>query len=199
MEKKSLGAKVLFYPTPVMVVGTYDREGRPNVMTAAWGGVCCSSPPSVAVSLRKATYSYAGLYERKAFTISLPSEANMKEADYFGMVSGKDEDKFKATGLTPVRSQAVDAPYVGEFPFVIECRLTHTVEIGLHTQFIGEVVDVKADPSVFSENGTAPDIEKLRPLIFVPESRLYYGVGALLGKAFSEGAPLVWRSRAEIQ
>ncbi len=189
MEKKlkSLGAKILFYPTPVMVVGTYDKEGRPNVMTAAWGGVCCSAPPSIAVSLRKATYSYGNLVERKAFTISIPSEAHMKEADYFGMVSGKNEDKFKATGLTPVRSQVVDAPYVGEFPFIVECRLIHTVEIGLHTQFIGEVADIKVDPSVLSENGTTPDIEKLRPLIFTPESRLYYGVGNLLGKAFSVG------------
>ncbi|MDA8170210.1 MAG: flavin reductase family protein [Nitrospiraceae bacterium] len=189
MEKKlkSLGAKILFYPAPVMVVGTYDKEGRPNVMTAAWGGVCCSAPPSIAVSLRKATYSYGNLVERKAFTISIPSEAHMKEADYFGMVSGKNEDKFKATGLTPVRSQVVDAPYVGEFPFIVECRLIHTVEIGLHTQFIGEVADIKVDPSVLSENGTTPDIEKLRPLIFTPESRLYYGVGNLLGKAFSVG------------
>ena len=187
MEKKSLGAKVLFYPAPVMVVGTYDDEGRPNVMTAAWGGVCCSAPPSIAVSLRKATYSYGNLVGRKAFTISIPSESNMKEADYFGMVSGKNEDKFKATGLTPVKSLVVDAPYVGEFPFVLECKLIHTVEIGLHTQFIGEIVDVKADPSVLSENGTTPDIEKLKPLIFTPESRYYYGVGGQLGKAFSVG------------
>nr|MDA8088560.1 flavin reductase family protein [Nitrospiraceae bacterium] len=181
------GAKGLFYPAPGMVVGTYDKGGRPDVMTAAWGGVCCSQPPSIAVSLRKATYTYGTLVERKAFTISIPSEANIKEADYFGMVSGRNEDKFKATGLTPVRSQVVDAPYVGEFPFIIELRLLHTVEIGLHTQFIGEVADVKVDPSVLFENGATPDMEKLRPLIFTPESRLYYGVGALLGKAFSVG------------
>ncbi|MDA8089345.1 MAG: flavin reductase family protein [Nitrospiraceae bacterium] len=187
MELKSLGAKVLFYPTPVMIVGTYDREGRPNVMTAAWGGVCCSAPPSMAVSLRKVTYSYGNLIERKAFTISIPGEQHMKEADYFGMVSGKNVDKFKETGLTPVRSQVVDAPYVGEFPLILELRLLQTVEIGLHTQFIGEIMDIKADVSVLSENGTTPDIEKIRPLIFTPESRFYYGVGRQLGKAFSIG------------
>lgn len=187
MEKKSLGAKVLFYPAPVMVVGTYDREGRPNVMTAAWVGVCCSQPPAVAVSMRKATYSYGNLVDRKAFTISIPSEANMKDADYFGMVSGRNEDKFRTAGLTPVKSQVVDAPYVGEFPLIIECRLIHTVEIGLHTQFIGEIADIKADPSVLSEDGATPDIEKLKPLIFTPESRFYYGVGRQLGKAFSVG------------
>src|SRR5659263_230402 len=123
--KKSFGAKTLVFPTPVWVVGTYDRVGKPNVMTAAWGGVCCSSPPCVAVSLRKATYTYGNIVERKAFTISVPSEGYAREVDYIGMVSGKNVDKFVAAKLTPVRSSLVDAPYIGEFPLVIECRLLH--------------------------------------------------------------------------
>ena len=84
--KKSLGAKTILYPTPVFIVGTYDKEGKPNVMTAAWGGIACSVPPCVAVSLRKPTYSYGSIVEQKAFTISLPSEDYVKEADYFGMM-----------------------------------------------------------------------------------------------------------------
>ena len=72
--KKSLGAKTLVYPTPVFVVGTYDANGKPNVMTASWGGICCSQPPCVAVSLRKATATYGNIVARKAFTISIPSE-----------------------------------------------------------------------------------------------------------------------------
>ncbi|MCR4308809.1 MAG: flavin reductase, partial [Deltaproteobacteria bacterium] len=82
--KRSFGAKTLVFPIPVWVVGTYDRMGKPNVMTAAWGGICCSSPPCVAVSLRKATYTYGNIVERKAFTISVPSEAYAREADYIG-------------------------------------------------------------------------------------------------------------------
>lgn len=184
--KKSIGAKTILYPVPVLVVGTYDSQGRPNVMTAAWGGICCSSPPCVAVSLRKATYSYGNLIERKAFTISIPSEKYIKEVDYFGMVSGRSGDKFKATGLTPVKAEMVEAPYVGEFPFALECRLLHTVEIGLHTQFVGEVLDIKADEEALGENGLL-DIERVRPFSFVPESREYYGTGPRLGKAFSMG------------
>ena len=88
--KKSLGAKTLAYPTPVWLVGTYDPEGRPNVMTAAWAGICCSKPPCLAVSLRKATYSYGNIVARQAFTISIPSEAHVKEADYVGIASGRD-------------------------------------------------------------------------------------------------------------
>ena len=100
--KRSLGAKTLIYPTPTWIVGSYDKQGRPNGMTAAWGGICCSDPPCVAVSLRKATYSYGSLMDRKAFTISVPSQSQVKLADYFGLVSGRDTDKFAATGLTAV-------------------------------------------------------------------------------------------------
>lgn len=184
--KKSLGAKTIVYPTPVFVVGTYDKAGKPNVMTAAWGGMCCSKPPCIAISLRKATYTYGNIVGQKAFTISIPSQSYVKEADYFGIASAKKEDKFSVAGLTPMKSDHVNAPYVGEFPFVLECRLLHTVEIGLHTQFIGEIVDVKADEAVIGEDGL-PDIQKVKPMIFAPDSRAYYGVGEYLAKAFSIG------------
>ena len=119
--KKSLGPQTLVFPTPTWIVGTYDKDDRPNAMTVAWGGICCSDPPCVAVSLRKATYTYGNLVARNAFTISVPSETYVKQADYFGVTSGRDTDKFSATGLTPVRSDLVDAPYIAEFPLVLEC------------------------------------------------------------------------------
>jgi flavin reductase (DIM6/NTAB) family NADH-FMN oxidoreductase RutF len=184
--KKSVGAKTVVYPTPVFIVGTYDETGKPNVMAAAWGGICCSRPPCVAVALRKATYTYGNIVERKAFTVNVPSEAYVVEADHFGIASGRDEDKFAATGLTPVRSELVDAPYVAEFPFALECKLLHTIEIGLHTQFVGEIVDIKADESALGENG-ALDIERVKPILYAPENRAYYGVGEYLGRAFSIG------------
>jgi flavin reductase (DIM6/NTAB) family NADH-FMN oxidoreductase RutF len=184
--KRSVGPKTVIFPTPVLVVGTYDANGRPNAMAAAWGGICCSRPPCVAVSLRKATYTYGNIVDRQAFTLSIPSETYVRQADYFGLVSGRSEDKFAATGLTPVQSDTVDAPYVGEFPFALECKLLHTIEIGLHTQFIGEVMDIVAEEDVLGESG-AIDIERVRPLIFAPENRAYYGVGARLGEAFSIG------------
>ncbi len=187
--KISLGAKTLVYPTPVFVVGTFDHAGRPNVMTASWGGICCSQPPCVAVSLRKATYSYGNILERKAFTISIPSEAHVKAVDYFGLVSGRDADKFAATKLTPVKSDRVDAPYVKEFPLVVECKLAHVVELGLHTQFVGEVVDVKANESVMGAGGLL-DVAKVKPLAFTPDTQAYYGIGPFLGQAFTVGRDL---------
>jgi flavin reductase (DIM6/NTAB) family NADH-FMN oxidoreductase RutF len=187
--KKSLGARTLAYPTPVWLVGTFDPEGKPNIMTAAWAGICCSKPPCVAVSLRKATYSYGNLIARQAFTISIPGEAHVREADYVGIASGRDLDKFARVKFTPVDSDLVDAPYVAECPLILECRLLHTLEIGLHTQFVGEIVDVKAEPEVLGDKGL-PDIEKVRPIIFGPEIRTYHGIGRLLGQAFAVGKDL---------
>jgi flavin reductase (DIM6/NTAB) family NADH-FMN oxidoreductase RutF len=183
---KSLGAKTLIYPAPVLVVGTYDKAGKPNVMTASWGGICCSQPPCVAVSLRKVTYSHASILAREAFTISIPSEKYVKEVDYFGLVSGRNADKFAATKLTPVKSKLVDAPYVKEFALVLECKLVHVAELGLHTQFVGEVIDAKADESIIGDDG-AIDVKRLKPLVFTPDTQDYYGIGSYKGKVFSAG------------
>ncbi len=109
--KRSIGAKTIVYPNPVFIIGTYNKEGNPNAMNAAWGGISCSAPPCVSISLREATYTHGNITAKGAFTVNIPSEDYVKEADYFGIVSGRNEDKFKKTGLTPVRSKLVDAPY----------------------------------------------------------------------------------------
>ena len=184
--KKSFGAKTLIFPTPVWCVGSYDTKGAPNVMTIAWGGICCSKPPCVTISLRKATYTYGNVMERQAYTLSVPSQHHVQEADYFGMVSGRNTDKFKKTGLTPVRSERVDAPYVGEFPMILECTVIHHYEIGLHTHFVGEILDVKIEDSMLTDEGM-PDIEKIRPIVFSPEVRKYHTSGKFIGKAFEIG------------
>jgi flavin reductase (DIM6/NTAB) family NADH-FMN oxidoreductase RutF len=185
-KKISLGANTFVPITPVWIVGTYDHEGKPNVMTAAWGGICCSKPPCVYVSLRKATYTYGNLMERKAFTISFPSQDYVKEADYFGIVSGRDIDKFTATNLTPMKSDLVDAPYVNEFPMILECKVIKVVEIGLHTEFIGEIIDVKAREEMLGED-KMPDIEKMKPIIWSMANMSYRNVGEAVGKSFSIG------------
>jgi len=184
--KKSIGARSLAFPTPVFVIGTYDTAGKPNAMTAAWAGICCSKPPCIGVSLRKATYTYGNIVNRKAFTVNISSERYVKECDYFGMATGKNEDKFAISGLTAVKSDRVDAPYLDEFPFALECRLLHSIEIGLHTQFIGEIMDIRADDNILGEKGI-PDIEKVKPILYAPEMRTYYGIGNYLGKAYSIG------------
>jgi flavin reductase (DIM6/NTAB) family NADH-FMN oxidoreductase RutF len=184
--KKSMGAKTMMLPTPVLIVGTYDASGKPNVMTVAWGGICCSEPPCIAISLRRATHTYGNIVEKKAFTVHITIEPYLTEADYFGIASGKKIDKFAVTGLTPVKAEFVDAPYIKEFPLVFECELLHTIEIGLHTQFIGVIVDVKIDEEMVTDDGF-PDIKKMKPVAFAPGIRDYYSFGKVIGKAFSIG------------
>ncbi|MGI6097201.1 MAG: flavin reductase family protein [Dethiobacteria bacterium] len=184
--KISLGAKAFAYPTPVFVIGSYDEKGKANAMVAAWGGICSSDPVCITVSVREARQTYKNICLKKAFTVSIPNEDNLKEADYFGIYSGKNTDKFAETGLTPIKSDLVDAPYIKEFPLIIECKLIKTVELGVHTQFIGEVVDIKCDREVTGDNGL-PEIEKVRPVTYDPVLKRYYGIGRYLGKAFSIG------------
>jgi flavin reductase (DIM6/NTAB) family NADH-FMN oxidoreductase RutF len=179
-EKASLGARTVVIPTPVWVIGSYDKAGKPNVMTSSWVGICCSKPASLMTCLREATYTHGNIMARKAFTVNIASESSAPLAAYVGRVSGRNVDKFKETGLTPVKSTLVDAPYIKEFPLIVECRLTKTVELGSHTMFIGEIRDVKADQSILSEAGV-PDIEKLKPFVFAPGSSKFYGIGQSLG------------------
>ncbi len=188
--KRSLGPLPLIYPLPALLVGSYDNAGKPNVMTAAWGGICCSEPLCLTVSVRPARWTYDAVFERKGFTVGIPSEDMMVAADYVGIVSGRRYDKFSTAGLTPVRSDLVDAPYVAECPVVLECALTHTLELGTHTMLVGRVLDVKADAACLGPDNL-PDPEKVRPLIFSAAGGSYHGIGKRLGKAHSVGKALI--------
>lgn len=184
--KRSLGANTITFPLPAYLVGSYDHDGRANIMMAAWGGICSSEPPCLAVSVRPGRWTYSAIMERRAFTVSIPPARLTAEADFAGMASGKDMDKFGRAGLTPVRSEVVDAPYVGECPVVIELTLYKTVELGSHVQFIGKIVDVKADADCVGENGKL-DIDLVDPIFFDTAARNYHAVGPVTGKAWASG------------
>ena len=185
--KTSLDPNTWAVPSPVWVVGTYDKENKPNVMTAAWGGICNSRPPSIYISLREATNSHSSIMERKAYTVSIPSEEHVKEADYIGIASGRDTDKFEDTGLTAVRSDLVEAPYVDEFPLILECKVVHVEKLGLHTMFVGEIVGIKADESALTDG--RPDLQKIRPILFGSGDRGYHSVGTKLADGFTQRTP----------
>ncbi|MDZ7775518.1 MAG: nitroreductase family protein [Bacteroidales bacterium] len=177
--KKSLGIRSEVYPKPAFVIGSYDKEGKPNIMTAAWAGICNSDPLSIAVSMRPATYSYWNVTESKAFTVNVPSSEMARYVDYAGRFSGKDVNKFKETGLTPVKGEFVNAPYVKEFPIVIECELTEYHDLGSHRQFIGKVIDVKVDEAILNADDRV-NVNLLNPLIY--GGGRYYETGRLIAK-----------------
>lgn len=185
--KQSLGAKTIAVPTPVWLVGTYDENNKPNIMTAAWGGICCSRPPCIQVSLRAATYSHGNIKARKAFTVNIPSDEHWREADYAGIASGRDTGKLSDLEWFFTASELVDAPIIDQCGLVIECRLKETVELGLHTMYVGEIMDVKADPEVITDGKL--DIRKVKPIIFSPGEGCYFSVGPKLSDAFKQRSP----------
>lgn len=184
--KKSLGAVHLAMPLPVWVIGSYGESGAPCLMTAAWCGICCSEPPCVAVAIRKSRLSHANVLARGAFTVNIPSQQYAAEVDYIGLVSGRKIDKFSVTGLTPIRSELVDAPYIEEFPLIMECLVLSNTDIGTHTLFIGKLADVKGELAVLDANGL-PELSKINPFICSPADKYYYEVGLKMGPAYALG------------
>lgn len=189
--KVSIQPRPILLPSPVLIVGTYNSDGKPNMMNAAWGGIVSSNPPHISVSLREATLSYHNIKQTEAFTVNIPSEKFIVEADFVGIVSGRDHDKFIETNLTPEKSKLVNAPIVKEFPYSLECKLVKHVQLGSHTMFVGEIVGIQADSEILTPNNL-PDIEKVRPMLWGSfGNNAYYNVGAKLGNAFSVGNELL--------
>ena len=198
--KKEQRFKYLSYPQAVFVVGTYDGERKPNVMTVALGGMCSHNPPYFAISVRSATYSHQNIVARQAFTVNIPSKKYLKHVDYVGLVSGRNTDKFAVCGLTAVAGELVDAPYIDEFPTVAECRLHQTIDLGSHTMFIGEIVSIKGEEPVLADlshlmpNLTdIPDMVKAEGIVyaFAGDGRYYCGLGEPLERAYSVGRQLI--------
>lgn len=183
---RSLGAKPFLVPAPVLLVGTYDKSGFPDLMTAAWGGICASQPPVIGVSVRKARWTHSAILDRKGFTVGLPSRALVAQADFAGMHSGRDTDKFASLKFTPVAAEHVDAPYAAECGVVIELSLLRHMDLGSHTQFLGEIMDVKIDEACLREDGR-PDPARIDPLLYMPLVSEYWGIGGFEARAYSAG------------
>lgn len=182
--KKSIGAKTTIYPNPALVIGSYNSHDEPNIMTASWTGITCSDPPCVSVSIRKSRQTYDNIMLHQAFTVNVPSEKNVKDVDYCGIYSGKDENKFEKLGLTPVQADDLNAPYIDEFPIVLICKLLNILDLGTHTQFTGVIVDVLADEEVLDEKNI-PLFHLIKPIVYDYSGKYYYGMGAKLLKGYS--------------
>ncbi len=182
----SLGPQPFLPLTPIFLVGTYDDAGRPNIMSVAWGGVCSTQPPCLAVSLRRNCWTCRAIQARKAFTVSVPDRSLAGQTDFAGLVSGRREDKFQALSLNPHVGEHVDAPYVAECPVVLELQLRHTVELGSHIQFIGEIMDVKLRNDCLTQENL-PDITAIDALLYAPLSREYRSTGDFVARAFAVG------------
>ena len=154
MAKQSWKPGNMLYPVPAVLVTCQDKQGNDNVLTVAWAGTVCSDPAMLSISVRKERYSYHMIKESGEFVVNLTTEALMRATDYCGVRSGRDEDKFKAMGLTKGSAREVKAPVIMESPVYIECRVKQVLELGSHDLFIAEVVNVQISEEYMDEKGS---------------------------------------------
>lgn len=168
----------MLYPLPVVMVSVADKAGNVNIVTVAWTGTVCSSPPMVSVSVRPERFSHHMIKETGEFVINLTTKELAFATDYCGVKSGRDIDKFKAMQLTPVPADVVAAPLIKESPVNIECRVTQTIGLGSHDLFLAEVVAVHADGKYIDEKNSF-DLMKADPIVY--SHGAYFTCGERLG------------------
>lgn len=179
MAKISFKPGNMLYPLPAVMVSVADREGRTNIITVAWAGTICTNPPMVSISVRPSRYSHHMILETGGFVINLTTRALVRATDYCGVRSGRDVDKWKEAGLTPMRSDVVDAPCIAECPVNIECRVVRTEQLGSHDMFIAEVAAVHVDDRYMDGKGRF-HLEDARPIVYSHGE--YYDLGEKLGR-----------------
>ncbi|HAM78459.1 MAG: flavin reductase family protein [Treponema sp.] len=182
---KDLGAKTLFFPMPVLIIGTYDKDGKPNAMNAAWGGIADENQIWVCLDKSHATTKNIAL--TKEATIAFATTETLKASDYVGITSAnKVPDKIAKAGLTASKSKNVNAPIFAQYPLTLECRLVKLLDEEKH---LFQIVNVVADEKILTADGKV-DLEKFRPLIFDCSGHGYYEFGKRAGNAFSDGKDL---------
>lgn len=184
--RKNLKAKAYIYPLPVLIVGTYDENGTPDAMNAAWGTVCDTAQVCICLSATHKTVK--NLLKTKAFTVSIADSKNVVPADYVGVVSANNvPEKLAKTGWHVTKSEFVNAPVIEELPLVLECKL---VSYDMQTEMcVGEVVNVSADENILDEKGKI-DLTKFKPICYDCDTHGYYTLGEKVGQAFSDGLKL---------
>lgn len=182
--RKNFGVKSWVYPQPVLIIGTYDAEGKADAMNAAWGGQYEGNQIMLCLGKHKTTKN---IRLKGAFTVSFATASQVVASDYVGIVSANDvPDKMEKAGFTTVKSEFVDAPLINELPMALECKLVKFNEDG---NVIGEIVNVSADESILDENGKI-DAAKLDAIIFDPVNAAYLRLGEKVGNAFKDGNQL---------
>jgi len=143
----------LLNPVPVVMVTCVGADKKPNIITLAWVGTVNTKPPMISISIRKERYSYQLIKDTGQFVVNLTTKKLARAADFCGVKSGRDVDKFKAAKLTQEKASIVNVPLIAESPVNIECVVKNTIELGTHVLFIAEIVAVNIDEKLLDENG----------------------------------------------
>ncbi|MCM1467901.1 MAG: flavin reductase family protein [Alistipes sp.] len=153
MGKQSWKPGNMLYPVPAVMVSCQRAGEKPNIITVAWAGTICSDPAMLSVSVRKERYSYPIIKETKEFVVNLVTKDLVYAADYCGVKSGRDVDKFAQTKLTPWKMEHINAPGIAESPVNLECVVEDVISLGSHDMFLAKIVGVMADEKYMDEAG----------------------------------------------
>lgn len=178
--KQSWKPGTMIYPLPAVLVSCGNAPERYNLITVAWTGTVCTNPAMCYISIRPERYSYDIIKEEMQFTINLTTEDMARATDWCGVKSGRDFDKWKETGLTPVAGQQVTCPYIEESPLSIECKVKEIIPLGSHHMFLAEVVNVLADERYLNPESGAFDLGSARLLNY--SHGFYYKQGDKIGR-----------------
>ena len=185
---KSFGQKPWVLPQPVLIIGTYNNDGTPNAMNAAWGGQWDSKEIMICMGSHATTENLDRCGE---FTVAFATKDTMVAADFVGIVSGKnDPEKMQKTGWTAIKSEHVNAPVFTEFPMTLECRILRKIdETKDGYNLIAEIVNILIDEAYLAEDGK-PDVEKMQLISYEPVHHGYLVMGERVGNAFADGKRL---------
>ena len=183
--RKNFGPKTACYPMPVYIIATYNADGTPNAMNAAWGGI--SEEKEISICIDSGHKTAENLDARGAFTVSMATAKYMAACDYVGIVSGnKEPDKFAKAGFHATKSEFVDAPIIDELPMALECKvISYDPE---SCRLVGEIVNICADESILTDGKV--DVSKLQPITYDPMNHHYLVLGEKVGNAFHDGKAL---------
>lgn len=186
---KSFGSKPWMLPQPVLVIGTYDKDGKANAMNAAWGGTWDAGQLMVSMGSHATTENLE--LNDGEFTVAFATEKTMVASDFVGLVSAKnDPAKMEKTGWTVEKAPSVKAPLFTDFPMTLECRIVNKIdesETGYY--LVADVVNILCDEAYLGETGK-PDVEKMGIITFDPVNHGYIKLGEKVGQAFSCGSTL---------
>ena len=160
-------ASVAWNPALVVLVSSFDSENnRGNIITIAWTGTICSKPPQISVSMRPATHSHGLVKKTKDFVVNIPTLDQYDISKKIGRVTGRKVNKFEEYNLTGIKGNHVSAPMIEECPINIECKVVKEFELGTHTMFIGEVIEIHVDE--FLEHSLS-----IKPLVYSPKGGIF--------------------------
>lgn len=188
MAKVRMGPSTFIYPMPAFLIGA-NVDGKPNFMTAAWGGIANGEPPMIAVGVRPARHTHKGISQNMTFSVNIASVDLAREADYCGIISGSKADKAEVCRFKVFYGKLGNAPLIEQCPVNLECKVVHALKLNSHTLFIGQVEETHISESCLTDG--KPDVDKIKPIIYTTRPTAEYrAFGEVIATAYRIGLEL---------